>query len=92
MLRAVIRPLDVRGAAAVIGGRVRTVQFRRLVDDLIVEGQVAEVWAALVDPGPRQHRHLLGWTEPFDRIASHRLVEVHGQEDVLERLGTEPGS
>ena len=73
----------------VIGGRVRSAEFRRLVDELIAEGKVVEVREARVDGWRWRHQHVLVLAERFDRVAWHRLVEVVGREDALARLGTE---
>ena len=73
----------------VIGGRGRSAEFRRLVDELIAEGKVVEVREARVDGWRWRHQHVLVLAERFDRVAWHRLVEVVGREDVLMGLGIE---
>ncbi len=73
----------------IIGGRVRAAHFRRLVDELIAEGKVVEVWEAKVDGWSWRHQHVLVLAERFHTIAWYRLVEVVGREDVLAQLGIE---
>ncbi len=75
----------------IIGGRVRAAHFRRLIDELIAEGKVVEVWEAKVDGWSWRHQHVLVLAERFHHIAWYRLVQVVGREDVLERLGIEEG-
>jgi hypothetical protein len=71
-----------------IGGRVRSGHFRRLVDDLMREGQVLEVYEAARGWGWRQHRHLLIRVDRIDGVQWGRMVRVRGRQDVVRRLAS----
>ncbi len=63
-----------------------------MADKPMTEGNVLEVWEAKVDGWSWRHQQVLVLTERLHTIATiawHRLVEVVGRKDVVERLGIE---
>ena len=68
---------------------MRAAHLRRLVDELIAEGRVVEVWEAKPDGWGWRRQHVLVLAERFDAVAWHRLVEVIGRADVLKSVGIE---
>ena len=72
-----------------VGGAVGAEQFRRLVDTLLEDGLVLEIYEAAGDrrTDRRTPKHLLVVPEKWQDHEWGDLIEVRGQEDVLERLG-----
>jgi len=60
-----------------------------MVHKLTAEGNVLGGWEEKVDGWSWRHQQVLVLTGRFHTIAWHRLVEVVGRKDVLERLGIE---
>jgi hypothetical protein len=70
-----------------LGGRVVSSHFRRLIDDLIAAGMIVEIWETANGGGRRQHRHVIILTDRWHEARFRRIVRIKARDDVLRRLG-----
>lgn len=66
-----------------LGGRVKSAQFRGLIDDLLADGLIVEVREAAANGDWREPRHVLIRADRWHEARWNRVSSVTAREDVL---------
>ena len=68
-----------------VGGRCSSEHFRRIVDELLSDGMILEVWEAM--PDRRQPRHRLVLADRWHEYFWERLIKVRGRAELIASIG-----